>query len=180
MPSCCLGMNAMSLARVFLVTVSILSIIASSEETAFEIFVSRVANRPTNALGNGMICVNLDWWPSDKCDYGHCVWGNASLLEIDLGNALLQDAVKQLGPVYLRLGGTLSDQVVYTLDSRRIIEDDLLDSSHSWPNWEACKPFRHSSWTRSGFTGGCLQLERLREISDFCEQADCEMVRFCR
>ena len=26
------------------------------------------------------VCVNMDWWPPEKCDYGKCAWGNASIL----------------------------------------------------------------------------------------------------
>ena len=59
------------------------------------------------------VCANLDWWPADKCDYGRCPWGGASLLHADLSDPLLIAAAKLLSPFYLRLGGSLSDAVTY-------------------------------------------------------------------
>lgn len=31
---------------------------------------------------DNFICATLDWWPPDKCDYGTCSWGRASLLNL--------------------------------------------------------------------------------------------------
>lgn len=31
---------------------------------------------------DNFICATLDWWPPDKCDYGTCSWGRASVLNL--------------------------------------------------------------------------------------------------
>ena len=59
------------------------------------------------------VCATLDWWPSAKCDYKRCPWRGASMLEANLDDPLLRSAAKLLAPFYLRLGGSLSDQIVY-------------------------------------------------------------------
>ena len=33
-------------------------------------------------IDSDFICVTLDWWPPEKCDYGTCSWGHASLLNL--------------------------------------------------------------------------------------------------
>jgi len=33
-------------------------------------------------IDNDFICATLDWWPPQKCDYGKCSWGQASLLNL--------------------------------------------------------------------------------------------------
>lgn len=33
-----------------------------------------------SSTDDNFICASLDWWPSTKCDYGHCPWGHAGLL----------------------------------------------------------------------------------------------------
>ncbi|RLM80714.1 heparanase-like protein 3 [Panicum miliaceum] len=43
------------------------------------------------ATDDDFICATLDWWPPDKCDYGTCSWGLATLLNLGLmvGTGLL-------------------------------------------------------------------------------------------
>lgn len=39
----------------------------------------------TFVIGNiddDFVCATLDWWPPQKCDYGRCSWGLASLLNL--------------------------------------------------------------------------------------------------
>ena len=33
-------------------------------------------------IDSDFICVTLDWWPPEKCDYGTCSWDHASLLNL--------------------------------------------------------------------------------------------------
>jgi hypothetical protein len=38
--------------------------------------------RAVAETGEDFVCATLDWWPPDKCDYGNCAWGRASLLNL--------------------------------------------------------------------------------------------------
>lgn len=31
---------------------------------------------------DNFICATLDWWPSEKCDYNQCPWGEAGLFNL--------------------------------------------------------------------------------------------------
>lgn len=33
-------------------------------------------------IDDDFVCATLDWWPPQKCDYGRCSWGLASLLNL--------------------------------------------------------------------------------------------------
>jgi hypothetical protein len=33
-------------------------------------------------IDDDFVCVTIDWWPPEKCDYGTCSWGHASLLNL--------------------------------------------------------------------------------------------------
>lgn len=33
-------------------------------------------------IDDDFVCATIDWWPPEKCDYGTCSWGSASLLNL--------------------------------------------------------------------------------------------------
>ena len=118
----------------------------------------------TSAVSFG--CVSLDWWPTTKCDYGRCAWGNSSLININLDSRRLQAALRRLSPVFLRLGGSLSDLVRYQLPD----EDNggrSCDSNFHFP----------TNSTRLGFPlgSGCLQAERWEQLNRLCTTTGCSL-----
>lgn len=34
------------------------------------------------SIDDDFVCATIDWWPPEKCDYGTCSWGSASLLHL--------------------------------------------------------------------------------------------------
>lgn len=40
------------------------------------------AAAPIAVTDEDFICATLDWWPPEKCDYGTCSWGLASMLNL--------------------------------------------------------------------------------------------------
>ncbi|KAH0458361.1 hypothetical protein IEQ34_013676 [Dendrobium chrysotoxum] len=106
------------------------------------------------------ICATLDWWPSERCDYGSCSWGNASILNLNLSNPVLINAVKAFSPLKLRLGGSLDDKVLYeTGDFGR-----------------PCLPFVKNDSALFGYNDGCLPISRWDQLNKFFEEASASVV----
>ncbi|KAJ7530445.1 hypothetical protein O6H91_14G004200 [Diphasiastrum complanatum] len=105
------------------------------------------------SVSENYICATLDWWPPDKCDYGSCSWGESSLLNLDLTNPVLQNAVKGLSPLMLRLGGTLQDKVFYDVGKLQ----------------GPCHPFSPGSGLFN-FTEGCLNMSRWQALNVFFQK----------
>ncbi|GLT85298.1 hypothetical protein SLE2022_034910 [Rubroshorea leprosula] len=112
----------------------------------------------TSAIGTtdeNFICATLDWWPPDKCDFGTCSWGKASLLNLDLKNPILLNAVKAFSPLKIRLGGTLQDRVIYETKG----------------DGKSCTSFVIDSSQFLGFSQGCLPMSRWDELNVFFRKA---------
>ncbi|XP_073147180.1 heparanase-like protein 2 [Henckelia pumila] len=98
---------------------------------------------------DNFICATLDWWPSDKCDYGQCPWGQAGLLNLDLDNKILANAIRAFNPLRIRLGGSLQDQVLYK------VGDSI----------KKCPHFKKRDGELFGFTRGCFHMDRWDQLN---------------
>ncbi|XP_010552799.2 PREDICTED: heparanase-like protein 2 [Tarenaya hassleriana] len=100
------------------------------------------------------ICATLDWWPTDKCNYGQCPWGKAGLINLDLSNSILQNAIKAFSPLRIRLGGSLQDQVLYKIGK----------------SVKNCPKFERNDDGLFGFTDGCLTMDRWDQLNSLFNQ----------
>ncbi|KAL0385962.1 UNVERIFIED_CONTAM: Heparanase-like protein 2 [Sesamum radiatum] len=98
---------------------------------------------------DNFVCATLDWWPETKCDYNQCPWGKAGILNLDLNNKILANAIRAFNPLRLRIGGSLQDQVVYDVGR---------------PG-KKCQPFKRQDGGLFGFSKGCLPMERWDQLN---------------
>ncbi|EPS63505.1 heparanase-like protein 1, partial [Genlisea aurea] len=97
------------------------------------------------------ICVTLDWWPPDKCNYNRCPWGSSSVLNLNLSHPLFAKAIQGFDSLRVRIGGSLQDGVVYNVGN---------------VTWE-CGPFKKKFGGLFGYSTGCLSMERWDELLSF-------------
>ncbi|KAJ8768194.1 hypothetical protein K2173_021134 [Erythroxylum novogranatense] len=111
-------------------------------------------------IDEDFICATLDWWPPEKCDYGTCSWGHASLINLDLNDKILVNAIKAFTPLKIRLGGTLQDKVIYDTEDNQL----------------PCVQFVRNSSEMFGFTQGCLPMYRWDELNAFFKKTGVKVV----
>ena len=111
-------------------------------------------------------CVDLDWWPETKCDYGRCTWGRSSMLNVNLDGNRLRAALRALSPTFVRLGGSLSDFVRYEMSDS--VDPVGCNASFGGPTLE----------TRLGFPvdSGCLAASRWDAFHQLCRDTGCSIV----
>nr|GEZ89804.1 heparanase-like protein 3 [Tanacetum cinerariifolium] len=111
-------------------------------------------------IDDDFVCATLDWWPPEKCDYGTCSWGNASLLNLDLRNKILFNAIKAFSPLKLRLGGSLQDKVIY----------------QNFNDQEQHPSFTKNTSVMFGFTNGYLTMSRWDQLNMFFKKSGAKIV----
>ncbi|KAJ9457614.1 Heparanase-like protein 1 [Diplonema papillatum] len=111
-------------------------------------------------VSEDFVCVGMDWWPSNKCNYGVCPWGNASIINANLQDERIIKAVQMLDKPIIRMGGTQGDTIVYK------VGDPVPDC----PSFSPAPPTVASS-----FTGGCLTMERWDEIYEFTQKTGAKL-----
>ncbi|KHN02016.1 Heparanase-like protein 2 [Glycine soja] len=129
--------------------------LSSAEDVKLEVKgVASIANTDDN-----FICATLDWWPANKCDYDQCPWGQAGILNLDLDNKILTNAVKAFNPLRIRLGGSLEDQIVYQFGKQK-----------------KCPHFKKKADGLFGFSQACLPKVRWDEVNDFFNKTGVKLI----
>lgn len=142
-----------------------------------------------SGVDHGFACVTLDFWPADKCDYGHCSWINASVLTLPLSgypetitHRRLRKALEAMSkiqvesspysfasksPVILRLGGSTADLIRYDVNS----------TDGPWNCTDFVKDENSPiGYKFDAYSGPCMPMKRWEEILSLCRDGNCQLV----
>ncbi|KAH7516051.1 heparanase-like protein 1 [Ziziphus jujuba] len=97
------------------------------------------------------ICATLDWWPDTECNNGYCSWIKSSILNMDLNNEMMINAMKAFDNLRIRIGGALQDQVVYNMGYSL--------------NQVQCPAMFTPGSGLFGYSGGCLTQQRWDDLN---------------
>ncbi|XP_026378265.1 heparanase-like protein 1 [Papaver somniferum] len=100
-------------------------------------------------IDDNFICATLDWWPEAKCYYGQCPWGKSGIMNLNLNNPILSNAIKAFKALRIRIGGSMQDQVLYKVGK----------------TVKTCNNLENSTTGFFGFADGCLTMERWDQIN---------------
>ncbi|KAI3524395.1 hypothetical protein L1887_03049 [Cichorium endivia] len=140
------------------------NLVDSQTETKSNVIEGRLVINGKSAIAkidSDFICATMDWWPPEKCDYGTCSWGHASLLNVDLDNKIFQNAIKAFSTLKIRLGGTLQDKVVYQTE---------------YETKKPCTQFSQNASMLFGWTDGCLPLSRWDQLNTFFQDTGANII----
>ncbi|KAF3323363.1 heparanase-like protein 2 [Carex littledalei] len=135
----------------FLLFSCLILAISASPSLADNVTVTVRAITAIQETDGNLVCATIDWWPKEKCDYGWCPWYNSSIINLDLTNPILYNAVKAFKTLRIRLGGSLQDQVIYGVGKYR----------------KGCEDFKKDPNGLFTFSSGCLTMSRWDEINAF-------------
>ncbi|XP_071920949.1 heparanase-like protein 3 [Coffea arabica] len=151
----CIWLSLFSNSSIFVYSV-IVKDIGTAQDLVFVDGISAIGE-----IDDAFICATLDWWLPEKYDYGTYSWDHASLLNQDLNNIILLNAVKAFSLLKIRLGGTLQDNVIYQTQSN-----------------QRCHSFVKNSSELFGFAQGCLPSSRRDELNSFFKKSGAEIIWF--
>ncbi|CAH8384908.1 unnamed protein product [Eruca vesicaria subsp. sativa] len=134
------------------------TVVSSAVEEKGTVFV--YGRAAVGTIDEDFICATLDWWPPQKCDYGTCAWDHASILNLDLNNTVLQNAIREFAPLKIRIGGTLQDLVIYETPDQE----------------QPCLPFTQNTSLLFGYTQGCLPMRRWNQLNDFFSKTGAKVI----
>ncbi|GFS35693.1 glucuronidase 3 [Actinidia rufa] len=156
-------------------------------------------NSAIGRTDSDFICATLDWWPPEKCDYGTCSWGHASLLNLLLDIPLgigyeYGDGIWILGlgmegsmplsslvgsnwckvTILLDLNNNIFLNAVKAFSPLKIrlggsLQDKVIYETED--HRQPCIPFSKNTSALFGFTEGCLPLSRWDELTNFFDKS---------